>query len=329
VGQAGTHERTVASVSARMPPARSRGGTLVGLRTIVALAFALPAFAAPPSFVCPVTLPSQTFAQYGTFANAFLGTNPGRDGVLRPPWSEEAEAKESSLPANGPLTVDLTWWRWRPGALVVTGRRLDAAAPPLRATIVSGHGDAGFQPTVLQFPSSGCWEITGRVADGSLTFVSRVEATAAPQPERQRLQFYMPYRPDDRALELRPRRRDAPLRELNISDDEVREVQAAFGANVRPEMLNIAGVVTGCPCEDGSGCAEQVWVEVAGRSASRGYLLSRVDGHWTIGPVQRWWLRWQLLEANAKKLGWQEYTKAVARLNAEFPACSADSKTVR
>jgi len=60
------------------------------------------------------------------------------------------------------------------GKLKIRGRRLDAPAPPLRADIPNGYGDTGFQATALIFPTEGCWEVTGEVADTRVTFVTRV-----------------------------------------------------------------------------------------------------------------------------------------------------------
>ena len=62
------------------------------------------------------------------------------------------------------------WWRGAGlrGKLTIHGRRRDAAAPPLLADIPNGYGDPGFQATALVFPTEGCWEVTGQVADTSL-----------------------------------------------------------------------------------------------------------------------------------------------------------------
>jgi hypothetical protein len=66
------------------------------------------------------------------------------------------------------------WWRALPGPkLTIEGRRLDAEAPPLRASIPDGYG-AQFQATGIIFPTPGCWEVTGRAGGASLTFVTRV-----------------------------------------------------------------------------------------------------------------------------------------------------------
>lgn len=59
-------------------------------------------------------------------------------------------------------------------ALEVTGRRLDAEAPPLKAygatnASASDIGDAML--TGVDFPTLGCWEITGQYKKSGLTFV--------------------------------------------------------------------------------------------------------------------------------------------------------------
>jgi hypothetical protein len=56
------------------------------------------------------------------------------------------------------------------GKLTIHGKRLDASAPPLRARIPEGYGDTGFQATAVIFPTEGCWEVTGQVADTRVTF---------------------------------------------------------------------------------------------------------------------------------------------------------------
>jgi hypothetical protein len=68
------------------------------------------------------------------------------------------------------------WW-WRPekgGSLEISGHRLDAPAAPLRASVPIGYDGQHFQATGLIFPTQGCWEVTGRVGDASLTFVTLV-----------------------------------------------------------------------------------------------------------------------------------------------------------
>jgi hypothetical protein len=75
---------------------------------------------------------------------------------------------------DGSLLMKWPWWRGARGKLSIEGRRLDAPAPPLRSAIPDGYGDAGFQATALNFPTEGCWEVTGKVGEAGLTFVTLV-----------------------------------------------------------------------------------------------------------------------------------------------------------
>ncbi len=67
------------------------------------------------------------------------------------------------------------WWRLVKGRLTIEGRRL--------SIIPDGYGEIGFQASGLVFPTPGCWEVTGRIGDKSLTFVTLVEKISE-GPER-------------------------------------------------------------------------------------------------------------------------------------------------
>jgi hypothetical protein len=75
---------------------------------------------------------------------------------------------------TGALGMKFGWLRGVSGRLRITGRRLDAPAPPLRSAVPGGYGDRGFQATYLIFPTAGCWEVTGSVGQSSVTFVTKV-----------------------------------------------------------------------------------------------------------------------------------------------------------
>jgi hypothetical protein len=134
----------------------------------------------------------------------------------------------------------------------------------------------------------------------------------------------------DRASEVRPQRRDSPLRYLNVSDDEVREIQAAASEIVGNVLVTIAGVVTGCPCEDGGLCTDQVWVLAHRPNDTVGLLLSKVSGHWQIGTVQRWWLRYEQFEARRQEPTSNDARETVQeswnKLMDEFPTCGVAEK---
>ena len=105
----------------------------------------------------------------GGYGNATLWTNLWM-------WGEgEVAVPSSHMRPDGSFGgMKWAWYRYVPGRLTIEGRRLDAPAPPLRAWIPEGYGEIGFQVAGIIFPSEGCWEITGRVGEASLTFVTFV-----------------------------------------------------------------------------------------------------------------------------------------------------------
>jgi hypothetical protein len=124
-----------------------------------------------------------------------------------------------------------------------------------------------------------------------------------------------------RARELYPRRRDTPLRYLNITDTEVREIQRLAAGVQLVELVNISPVVTGCACEEGPDCTEQV--NIVGRYKDRfvEVQLSRLRNRWSIGRVQRWWLEYAALQAREPSMDRREYEKARTQRLLDFPMC--------
>jgi hypothetical protein len=126
---------------------------------------------------CPVTLPrrvgpsgparQQFFGWGSSFGNGKLWV-----GGLWPHGVIAASA--GFVDRRGRVGMKFGWWRKVPGRLHITGRRLDAPAPPLQADVPAGYGAAGFQPSGVTFPTEGCWEVTGTVHQVSLTFVTFV-----------------------------------------------------------------------------------------------------------------------------------------------------------
>ena len=76
---------------------------------------------------------------------------------------------------DGSVGMKIAWYRGKGvrGKLKIHGKRLDAAAPPLRSEL-SDYGDTGFQPSQVIFPTEGCWQVTGTVGDSTVTFITRV-----------------------------------------------------------------------------------------------------------------------------------------------------------
>jgi hypothetical protein len=75
---------------------------------------------------------------------------------------------------DGSIDAKYGWWRSQAKPkLRISGHRLDAPAPPLRASIPDGY-DRGLQATGIIFPTTGCWRVTGRVGTAALAFTVRV-----------------------------------------------------------------------------------------------------------------------------------------------------------
>jgi hypothetical protein len=132
---------------------------------------------AQASAVCDVTTPNGIAAgaeqpEPGSYGNRQVSVGPfglWPDGtvVFKPGGA-------GFITRDGSLGMKFGWQRGIRGQLRIEGRRLDAPSPPLRAEVPSGYGDVGFQATSLLFSTPGCWEVTGRVGDASLTFVTMV-----------------------------------------------------------------------------------------------------------------------------------------------------------
>ncbi|MGH3071093.1 MAG: hypothetical protein ACRDNB_02335 [Gaiellaceae bacterium] len=125
---------------------------------------------------CPVTRPNgarpsgqRPSPQW--HGNGLLWAGLAADGVYRP--------TRDNVTADGSIFNKLPWVTAPPwNAPTISGERIDAAAPPLQVLSVNaGTSSDSSSPSyrsAVQFPTPGCWRLTGRVADVSLTYVVRV-----------------------------------------------------------------------------------------------------------------------------------------------------------
>ena len=124
-----------------------------------------------PAFVPPAPYDSLGFKGYFWFGSNSLWTSLPQDGV----WA--------GLPHNpGGYTQKVFWWRegyvWdeepEPN-LIMTGERLDAKAPSFKGSKGTNAyaSDIGSAMLVgVDFPTLGCWKITGKYNnDAELSFV--------------------------------------------------------------------------------------------------------------------------------------------------------------
>lgn len=132
--------------------------------------------------ICPVTrLPVPPFTPPEPYPRSAPGQDfwYGADAL----WTALPQyGVWSALPHNPEgYTQKIFWWRkgysWTEEPepkLTVTGRRLDALAPPLNVSKATSAYTPEFGSGMLvgvDFPTTGCWEISGRYADAELSFV--------------------------------------------------------------------------------------------------------------------------------------------------------------
>lgn len=136
------------------------------------------------NFDCPVTLPNGSQPPDSAVTDPY---SYGNGGLWTSLWPQGRIVMEDhNVEADGSYSMKWGFIRGVTGPLTVEGRRLDGEAEPLRAWIPDGYGDTGLQIIALIFPTTGCWEVTGRVGEASLTFVTEViyknDATTEAEP---------------------------------------------------------------------------------------------------------------------------------------------------
>lgn len=78
------------------------------------------------------------------------------------------------------------------------------------------------------------------------------------------------------------------MRYENIHDGEVSEIQQLMSELAPGAIVDIDSVYEGCSCEEGPACTDQVWVVSHQPGRNTGLWLSRMEGHWALGPYEKW-----------------------------------------
>lgn len=125
---------------------------------------------------CDVTTPNGVSAGpwRGNWSHGNEALSSGPFGVRRSGEVVFRAGGPGFVTPDGALGMKFGWQRGIAGALEITGRRLDADAPPLRSEVPDGYGEIGFHASYVIFPTPGCWEVTARVADAIVTFITEV-----------------------------------------------------------------------------------------------------------------------------------------------------------
>ncbi len=123
---------------------------------------------------CPVTQPPE---------NRFIPSKPYPEYPYPGEFWYGSDDLWTALPDNHtwPMGQKVFFWRYdyywldeTEPELTVSAQRLDGEAPPatvFRATNGYNPETESFMLSGIEFPTSGCWEITGQYGEVSLTFV--------------------------------------------------------------------------------------------------------------------------------------------------------------
>jgi hypothetical protein len=148
---------------------RARTGRMVVLAALALLVGGTAGYRCDVTVVSAKTRPPASVPRGFNYGNGTIavGLNPpnGRIVAGRLP----SGGMRATINDDGSINAKVGWWRKGEGRPVITGRRLDQPAPALRASVPAGYS-AGFQATGLLFPTSGCWQVTGRYGGAHLTF---------------------------------------------------------------------------------------------------------------------------------------------------------------
>lgn len=94
-------------------------------------------------------------------------------------WDFVGHGPNEAYPRAGYIaTPKVLWYKPKEYPLTVTGRRLDGAAPPLLYNIARDPRPRGpIQPSRLDFPTPGCWEINAKAGTSELRFIVQVKSS--------------------------------------------------------------------------------------------------------------------------------------------------------
>jgi hypothetical protein len=140
----------------------------------------VPSAAQPTPYGCPVTLPgSAGTPQFDPAALYGAGSSYGKRRLVggRAMAGRRARGRTGVCGPGRLRAHEVRLYRIATGSLTITGRRLDGPAPALTADVPEGYGASGFQSSGVRFPVEGCWEVTGHVGTGSMSFVTYVLKT--------------------------------------------------------------------------------------------------------------------------------------------------------
>jgi hypothetical protein len=94
-------------------------------------------------------------------------------------WDFVGHGPNEPYPRTGYVaTPKVLWYKPSEYSLTVIGHRLDGAAPPLLYDIATDPRPRGpIQPSRVDFPTAGCWELVAKAGTAELRFIVQVKSS--------------------------------------------------------------------------------------------------------------------------------------------------------
>ncbi|MDO9086485.1 MAG: hypothetical protein Q7U53_09790 [Anaerolineaceae bacterium] len=131
---------------------------------------------------CPVSLPNLSESPDPTYISVENGYGNPEQTMFIGLWKDGVvyfcPNCAGDLSSNSRLGMKFWFYRTVPGEVIFEGRKVDEAGPEALldsfGETADGYGDTGFHSAGLVFPGQGCWEITARIGEDQITFVTLV-----------------------------------------------------------------------------------------------------------------------------------------------------------
>lgn len=115
------------------------------------------------------------------------------------------------------------------------------------------------------------------------------------------------------------------LRDENITDQEVREIQSLVQSFTYGEINYIGGVLDSCHCTEGPECTATLDIAVVSDLGTKQYELSLQSKKWELGKTQRWLLEYEklmsMLMAEPGEIKDEDILNKLYVHGAEYPEC--------
>jgi hypothetical protein len=147
------------------------------LPILIAALLAVPLRPASAQTPCPVSPHVVRYPATGPRGNNDWYANADRTIWALFGWDFIDRGPKEPYPRAGYIaTPKVLWYKPSEYPLTVTGRRIDGGAPPLLYDIGTDPRPRGpIQPSRIDFPTTGCWELDAKAGSSELRFVVLVK----------------------------------------------------------------------------------------------------------------------------------------------------------